>query len=78
MEDLKGLLQRYSPQEPPEIVAVKQYIFDNFKAPSSVGMQGDAIVITVSSAAFANTLRFHTSKIQAAAKTDKRIMFRIG
>lgn len=75
---MRGLLQRYGPQEPPEIVAIRRYILETFNAASSVGMQGDAIVVTVPSAAFANTLRFHTAKMQAAADTTKRIMLRIG
>lgn len=78
MEDLKGLLSRYSPQEPAEILGIKQYIHDTFDVPSSVGIQGESIVITVSSAALANTLRFHTTKLQAAGNTAKRIVFRIG
>jgi len=78
MEDLKGLLGRYSPKEPGEILGIKQYIHDTFDAPSSVGIQGEAIVITVASAALANTLRFHTAQLQAAGNTAKRIVFRIG
>ncbi|HET8671857.1 MAG TPA: hypothetical protein VFM05_14925 [Candidatus Saccharimonadales bacterium] len=78
MEDLKTLLGAYSPKEPPEILAIKQYILQTFNAASSVGVQGENIVITVPSASLANTLRFHISKIRTAAATDKKIMFRIG
>jgi hypothetical protein len=78
MEGLKDLLGKYSPQEPAEVLAIKQYIEQTFRAASSVGMQGEAIVITVSSASLANTLRFHISKIRQAAATDKKIVFRIG
>jgi hypothetical protein len=78
MEDIKALLQRRRPEEPPEIQAIKQYIQETFHAPSKVGIQGDAIVVTVSSAAFANTLRYHITKLQQAANTTRRITLRIG
>jgi hypothetical protein len=78
MDSLQDLLGQYSPKEPDEILAIKRYIHEKFDVPSSVGVQGEAIVITVSSAALANTLRFHTAKMQAAAGTGKRLLFRIG
>lgn len=78
MDSLEDLLSKYSPKEPAEVVALKRYIDETFHAASSIGMRGEAIVITVASAALANTLRFHTTQLQAAAQTDKRIIFRIG
>jgi hypothetical protein len=78
MDSLQDLLGKYSPEEPAEVVALKRYIQETFNAPSSIGMQGESIVITVASASLANTLRFHTAKLQAAAQTEKRIIFRIG
>ncbi|HEY5667610.1 MAG TPA: hypothetical protein VIR03_00430 [Candidatus Saccharimonadales bacterium] len=78
MDSLEDLLGKYSPKEPAEVVALKQYIDETFHAASSIGLRGESIVITVASAALANTLRFHTTKLQAAAQTDKRIVFRIG
>lgn len=79
MESLQDLLGKYSPKEPPEVQAIKQYIEAEFKAPCTVALQGErAIVITVNSAALANTLRFHVTKLQAACDTKKRILLRIG
>jgi hypothetical protein len=78
MDSLGDLLHQYSAKEPAEILALKRYIKETFNAPSSIGLQGESIVITVASASLANTLRFHTLKLQAAAQTDKRIIFRIG
>jgi hypothetical protein len=80
MDSLQNLLGKYSPREPEEVLIIKHYIKKQFDAvPSSVAFQGDkAIVITVRSAALANTLRFHTSKLQEACNTDKRLLFRIG
>jgi hypothetical protein len=79
MERIGDLLSRYKPQEPEEITAVKRYIFDEFGATASVGIQGDTtLIITVASASLANTLRMRTPVIQAAADTKKRLVFRIG
>jgi hypothetical protein len=78
MESLQDLLGRYRPDEPNEITAVKRYIQEQFDAPSSVGLQGEALVITVASASLANALRLRQTAIQAAAGTTKRLLFRIG
>jgi hypothetical protein len=78
MDNLRDLLGKYSPKEPDELLAIKRYIHEQFNAPSSVGVQGESIVITVASGALANTLRFHIPKLQTAGNTQKRIVFRIG
>jgi len=79
MESIGELLGRYNPQRPDEVLAVKRYITEEFGAPASVGLQGEhALVITVTSAALANTLRLRTTAIRAAANTQKRLIFRIG
>lgn len=78
MESLQDILGRYGPAEPPEIAAIKKYIADQFQAPASVSVRGENIIITVHSAALANTLRFHVTKIQAFSETTKRLILRIG
>ena len=78
MDNLRDLLGKYTPQEPPEIAAIKQYLQDQFKADCKVAFQGEAIVITVRSASLANALRFHSTKLRDAAQTDKRLVIRIG
>lgn len=78
MHNLDDLLGKYGPKEPAEVAAIKQYILENLQAPASVALQGGAILITVRSAALANTLRFHVAKLRAAAHTDKRLIIRIG
>ncbi|HSX29943.1 MAG TPA: hypothetical protein VLE73_05295 [Candidatus Saccharimonadales bacterium] len=78
MDSLHDLLSRYSPKEPEEIVAIKRYIADEFNVESSVGIQGNALVITVQSASLANTLRMRLPALQAIANTNKRLVFRIG
>jgi hypothetical protein len=78
MERLDELLGRYNPQTPDEILLIKRYIEEHFKAPASVALREDMIIITVTSGALANTLRLQSPKIQKAAQTRKRLIFRIG
>lgn len=77
MDSLQDLVGKYTPKEPPEIAAIKQYVKKHFKSEVNVGFQGEAIVVMVPGAAFANTLRFHIAKLQAAAETEKKIILRI-
>ncbi len=78
MDSLQDLLGKYSPKEPDEVLAIKRYIAEQFKSPASVGVQGEALVITVASASLANALRLRLPALQAAAGTTKRLVFRIG
>jgi len=78
MDSLQDLLGQYSAAQPDEMVAIKRYIFEEFGVPASVGVQGEALVVTVASASLANTLRLRLTALQAAAHTKKRLIFRIG
>ena len=78
MDSVADLLGKYHAEQPDEIMAVKRFIAEEFGAPASVGLQGEALVITVGSASLANALRLKLPALQEAAGTKKRIMFRIG
>ena len=78
MESLQEILAHYGPPEDPEVLAVKQYVSEHFKTPVSVAVHGTVLVVTVPSAALANTLRLHGVKIQEACNLQKRLIFRIG
>ena len=78
MDSLQELLGRYSPQEPEEVTAIKQYIFKEFGVQPNVGLHGETLVITVRSASLANALRLRQLSLKKAANTDRKIMFRIG
>lgn len=56
---------------------IKDFITEQFNAPSTVSIQGETLIITVASAALANTLRLRTVQLQEASKTSKRLVFRI-
>lgn len=78
MDSLQNILAKFDKPDQPELLAIKRYIDRHYQTPVSVAINGNNIVITVPSAALANTLRLQTTKIQTACDTDKRLVFRIG
>lgn len=78
MESIGNLLGQRMPKEPDEISLIKQYIAEEFEAAARVAIQGETLVITVTSAALANMLRLRLLHLQRISKTDKRIILRIG
>jgi len=64
--------------EPPEIKALKTFIQDKFKASVAVGISNNQISINTNSSALASTLRMHILDLQKVAKTDKKLLIRIG
>ena len=79
MDSLQDLLAKRSRPEPPEIAAIKAYVAQHFSGRTvKIRLMTDSIIITVTSAAFAGSLRLHTRQLQAAADTTKRISYQIG
>lgn len=78
MESIAEVLGRFPQQEPDEMQLIKRFIAEQFQSASSVTIQGETLVVTVSSAALATTLRLRTLQLQAFCKTTKRLVFRIG
>jgi hypothetical protein len=78
MDSLQDIISRYDKPEQPELAAVKGYVDEHYHIPISAAISGDTIVVTVPSAALANTLRLQSSKITEVCKLDKRLVFRIG
>lgn len=78
MDSLAKLLGRKDFDEPAEVQAIKKYVHDEFKAEVSVMVRERDIVVGVSSAALANTLRLRSPEIKRRCQLDKRLTFRIG
>lgn len=76
-ESLFDILSRKDFDEPSEMVAIKQYVQEHFHVAVEVIVREHDIVVSAPSAALVGTLRFHVRKLQAAAKTKKRIILRI-
>jgi len=77
MDSLFDILGRKDYDLPPEAAAIKQYIRDEFKQEVEVTVREKDIVIAGRGAAFIGTLRMRTPALKRAAKTDKRLTFRI-
>ncbi|HZL08298.1 MAG TPA: hypothetical protein VFC50_03830 [Candidatus Dormibacteraeota bacterium] len=78
MDSLSSILGRKDFDEPPEMKSIKKYVQDEFKLAVGVQVRERDIVVTVSSAALANTLRLRGPEIKRRCQIDKRLTFRIG
>jgi len=78
MDSLSSILSRKDFDEPPEMKSIKKYVQDEFKLAVGVQVRERDIVVTVSSAALANTLRLRGPEIKRRCQIDKRLTFRIG
>jgi hypothetical protein len=78
MDSLFDILGHKDFDVPPEVVAIKQYVKDEFNEDVEVIVREKDIVIAGRSAALISTLRLRGPDIKKAAKTTKRLGFRIG
>ena len=77
MDSLFDLLGHKDFDMPPEAVAIKKYIREEFKQEVEVMVRERDIVISGRSAAFIGTLRMRTPALKKVAQTTKRLTFRI-
>ena len=75
---LADILANKDFDEPPEIAAVKKFVQDNYQEAVEVLVRENEIVVGTRSAALAGTLRLNVRRLQGAANTSKRFVFRIG
>lgn len=75
---LADILSNKNFDEPPEISAIKKFVHDNYQEDVEVLVRERDIVIAGRSASLVNTLRLNMRQLQAAAQTEKRLIFRIG
>jgi hypothetical protein len=78
MDSLQNIISRYGTPEQPELIAIKKYVSDKYTTLVSTAINGETIIVTVPSAALANTLRLQTTQIQEVCNIQKRLVFRIG
>lgn len=74
---IADLLKNRSADEPPEIQTIKQFVRKEFDAPCQVVIQQNQIIIQVSSAALAGSLRLRLYELQSLAGGIKRLVIRI-
>jgi hypothetical protein len=78
MDSLFDILSGKDFDEPPEISSIKKYVQDEFQSDASVQVRDKDIIVTVSNAALAGTLRMRSPEIKRRCQLDKRLVFRIG
>ncbi len=78
MDSVFSILGKKNFDEPPEMASIKKYVQDEFKIKVGVQVRDKDIIITVPSAALANTLRLRGPEIKRRCQLDKKLTFRIG
>ncbi len=77
MDSLLNILRNKDFDEPPEISSIKKYVQDEFKTEVNVQVRDKDIVVSVPSAALANTLRLRGPEMKRRCQLDKKLTFRI-
>lgn len=78
MDSLQSILGSKDFDEPPEIRSIKKYVQTEFGVKVGVQIRERDIIISVPSAALANTLRLRGPELKRRCQLDKRLTFRIG
>lgn len=77
MDSLFSILSHKNFDEPPEAVAIKKFVYDEYKTDVTIIVRDDDIVVQVPSAAFASTLRLRAPELKRRCQIDKKVIFRI-
>ena len=78
MDSMQDLLNSKKPQEPPQISAMKDYVFENHNQVVKCSVSQFGYTMTVPNASLASTLHMETPKIIACCNLDKKLFIRIG
>lgn len=78
MDSLHEILGRKDFDEPPEALAIKKYVRDEFDEAVAVTVREREIIIAAPNAALASTLRMRVLQLQRLIGEKKRLVFRIG
>lgn len=76
-DSLGNILKQQRFDEPDEIAIIKEFVNSRYQITPKVIIQPRTIVIEVSSAALAGTLRMQLHELQELCQTDKRLLIRI-
>jgi hypothetical protein len=78
MDSLHDILGHKDFDEPPEALAIKKYVRDQFDESVAVTVRERDIIVATPSAALANTLRSRILTLNKISGGKKRLIFRIG
>ncbi len=77
MDSISTLLRQKNFDEPSEIEQIKKYVLREYKTKVGVQVRDKDIVLSVPSAALANTLRLKGPEIKKLYDIEKKLTFRI-
>ena len=78
MDSLHDLLKSKTPNEPPQIKALKQYMLKHHNSEVKCSVSSMGYSVTVPNASLASTLQMETPKIKEECNLDKKLFIRIG
>jgi hypothetical protein len=77
-DSLGSILGNRRYDEPAELIVIRDFVRSKFDEIPKLKVTTNSIIISVSNAALAGALRPHLHTLQDKAKTDKRLVIRIG
>lgn len=78
MDGIRDILLRREFDVPPEVQAIKTYVRRHYDEEVAVTVDKRQLIVAHKSAGLIATLRLNVPKLQKAANTEKRIVFRVG
>ncbi len=78
MDSLNDILSRKDFDEPPESLAIKKYVREQFDEVVAVTVREREIIVATPNASLANTLRMRVVTLRRIVGDDRRLVFRIG
>ena len=76
-DSIADLLKNRNFDEPPEVLVIKTFLHENYKADCTVSVNTRQIIIGVKGASLAGALRMRLHELQALCQTQKRLVIRI-
>lgn len=78
MQGLNDILAQKNFDEPTEVTALKQYIFEKYEAICSVSVSKTALFVTVNSSSLAGAIRMNQIFIKQRCGITQKLIIRIG
>lgn len=77
VDSIGNLLHSKAFQEPDELLVIREFLRENYKATCQLTVGPRQIVIAVKGASLAGAIRMRLHELQALCQTDKRLVLRI-